>query len=187
MAVPATLLVVILALLSPALQARLQQHFQTATSILVAAGALALTFCAAAGSCGALTIRLALLVLAYVLAPAICIAACRPNGPASILDLAAILLLWLPLELGLGESLVPRPAQGRLHAAAYGVAITLALILFAIHRRFNGMKYNPPKRISDLGIAVVAFACAAATLIPVGLAVGFISRVHLPPIGPAKL
>jgi membrane protease YdiL (CAAX protease family) len=61
------------------------------------------------------------------------------------------------------------------------VAIALALILFAIYRRFQGMKYNPPQRISDLGIAAAGFACAAATLIPLGLAVGFIDRMHPPP------
>src|SRR3954454_21859368 len=188
MAVPVTLLVVILSLLSSAFQVTLQQRFHTATSIFVAAGALALAFCAAAAAHGVLTFRLALLVLAYLLGPAICISACRPNDRASILDMAAILLLWLPVEFGLGASLVPPPVQGRLHATAYGVAITLALILFAIYRRFSGIKYTPPQRISDLGNAAAGFACAAATLIPLGLAAGFLGRVHPPPnIGPSRL
>lgn len=73
MAVQVTLLVVILSLLSPAVQARLQKRFHTVTSIFAAAGALAATFCAAAIIYRALTIRLALLVLAYVLGPTICV------------------------------------------------------------------------------------------------------------------
>jgi membrane protease YdiL (CAAX protease family) len=155
--------------------------------VLVLASALACLFCAAAAYYGALTARLALLVFAYLLAPAICIAIRGTNGRAGALDLAAILLLWLPLEAGLGENQVPRPVQGSLHAAAYAVAITLALIVFVIYRRFEGMKYNAPRRISDLGIAAAGFVCAAGVLIPVGLAVGFLGPAHTPTAGAPTL
>lgn len=187
MGLAVALLLVILCLLSADIQVALQQRLHTPRSVLLCAGVLACLFCATAASYGALTVTLAVLVFAYVLAPAVCVVARGPNGRASMLDFAAILLLWLPLEFGLGESLVPRPVQGHLHAAAYGVAITLALILFAIYRRLAGMKYNTPRRASDFGIAAAAFACAAAVLIPVGLMVGFISPPHAPMVGPVTL
>ena len=63
--------------------------------------------------------------------------------------LAAILLLWLPLEFALGAKLVPRPAQGYLHSVAYGVAILLGLLLFLGYRSFPGLRFNPPRQGSD--------------------------------------
>jgi hypothetical protein len=92
----------------------------------------------------------------------------------------AILLLWLPLEFAAGARLVPRPAQGFLHSVAYGIAILLGLVLFTGYRSFSGMKYSLPRRGSDFGLPMAAFAITAPVLMVVGIALGFIPMPHWP-------
>ena len=77
-----------------------------------------------------------------------------------LLDFAAILLLWLPLEFAAGASLVARPAQGFLHSVAYGVAILLGLVLFIGFRSFAGLKYNLPRMPRDYRLPLAGFAVA---------------------------
>ena len=139
-------------------------------------------FSGAAALAGAFSFRLALLVLGYTAAPA----ACEWIGGAGFierpaaLDFGAILLLWLPLEFAAGASLVPRPAQGFLHSVAYAIAILLGLVLFTGFRSFSGMKYSLPRRGSDFGLPVAAFAITAPVLMVVGVALGFIPMPHWP-------
>jgi membrane protease YdiL (CAAX protease family) len=131
---------------------------------------------------GVFSIPLALMVLAYTAAPVAC-AYAQGAGFVSCPDGADFLtigLLWLPLEFGAGQTLVPRPAQGFLHSVAYGIAILLALILFIGFRTFPGMKYNLPRRAADFRLPLAAFALLAPVLAVVGIAIGFIPWPHLP-------
>ena len=172
------LLCVILSLFSEALQSVLGRTLRRNRFALFAAPLmLSAYFCAAAADRRALNWPLAGAIFAYTIAPTLVILI--GNAWA---DLAAILLLWLPLELGLGASLIPRPAQGPLHAVAYGIAILLGLILFLLYRRMPHMRYNLPKRAADLRNAAVGFAVCAAVLIPLGLAIGFMQGPHPPPV-----
>ena len=152
-------------------------------------------FAGAAALAGAFSVKLTLLVLAYTLAPVFCTAGGRllpplvsPAGKnnrgrkptiGGTRDFLAILLLWLPLELAAGASLVPRPAQGFLHSVAYGIAILLALVLFIGYRPLPGMKYNLPRSARDLWLPLAAFALLAPVLAVLGIAVGFIPPPHL--------
>ncbi len=134
---------------------------------------------AAAAWYGAFSAPLMALIVAYSFAPTVCvrIAGAARGARAGGLDLAAILLLWLPLELAAGASLVPEPVQGALHAVAYGCGIVLALGLFLIFRSLKGMKYRAPGLV-DIRNAAMGFAISAAVLIPLGLWVGFMSPHH---------
>jgi membrane protease YdiL (CAAX protease family) len=139
-------------------------------------------FSAAAALAGALGLRLALMVLAYTAAPALCAYA---QGPGFVerprgLDFLTVALLWLPLEFGAGAGLVPRAAQGFLHSVGYGIAILLGLVLFLGFRSFPGMKYDLPRRASDLWLPLAGFAAVAPVLAAVGIAIGFIPWPHLP-------
>jgi membrane protease YdiL (CAAX protease family) len=140
-------------------------------------------FSAAAAVVGAFSAELALIVLSYTAAPALCAFLAGP-GPAktpALLDFAAILLLWLPIEFAGGVAgLIPRPAQGFLHTVAYGIAILLGLVLFLGYRAFGGMKYNMPRSGRDLWLPLAAFALSAPVLAAVGIAIGFIPAPHLP-------
>jgi len=141
---------------------------------------LSAVFCTFAAAAGGFSFALALLILIYTLVPAICAFLIRDRPAPTWIDFAIILLLWLPLEFSIGAGLIPRPVQGLLHMAAYGVSITLALILFGLLRRLEGMKYNAPLSACDLLNPLLGFAIAAPVLIVTGRAVGFIDPFHLP-------
>jgi membrane protease YdiL (CAAX protease family) len=116
---------------------------------------------------------LILIVLAYTAAPVAC-----AYWNAS--DFLTILLLWLPLEFPApAAQLIAKHAQGFLHSVAYGVAIVLAVVLFACFRRTGGMKYNLPRSGRDLWLPLAGFALTAPILAAVGIAIGFIPLPHL--------
>lgn len=181
MALAGVLLAFILSLLSERVQNEVRRGLGGPRGLLPAAVTLAAIFWGAAAWYGALGWQLAALMAGYVLLPTACVVlGRRPGAPAGFPDLCAILALWLPLELAVGAVLIPRPVQGVLHAIAYGVALSLALLLFLIYRRLPGIKYNPPRAVSDMATAAAGLLSAAVVLIPVGLAVGFLGPPHAP-------
>jgi membrane protease YdiL (CAAX protease family) len=175
-AILAVFLVAILALLARPLQERLRAVFRRAPGFLwVVPLLLAAVFAAASTVVDAFSLPLTLVVLVYAAAPVACVWFLPPS-----LDLVAVLFLWLPIEFAAGAALVPRPAQGFLHSVAYGIAILLGLIIFLGYRHLDGMKYNPPRRLADLRLPLIAFAFTAPVLILVGIPIGFIPPPHLP-------
>jgi len=127
--------------------------------------------------------QLVAIVTIYALLPIICVvwaSGFAPDGPPHAFDFLAILLLWLPIEFGAGQNLIPRPAQGFLHSVAYGIAILLGLTLFLGYRGFPGMKINLPKGLRDLWLPLAAFVLLAPVLIVLGMAIGFLPAPHLP-------
>lgn len=175
----------ILSLLSDSLKQVLHRALLCRPALILAfPAALTLVFCLSAAAVGALSLPLALLMLAYTFAPALCARAAgagvskdRPGG----LDFAIVAMLWLPLELAAGASLVPRAQQGFLHSVAYGVAILLALVIFAGFRGLPGMKYNLPRRTRDAAIPMAGFLLLAPALYALALPLGFIDPPHAPP------
>src|SRR5690349_589352 len=118
----AILLAAILGLLSRSAQGLLRRVLEKRTDrVWLVPVVLTGIFAAAAATAGAFSWSLILLVLAYTAAPVLCVVLKQ--------QFLAIVLLWLPLEFAAGARLVPRPAQGFLHSAAYGVAILLGLLL----------------------------------------------------------
>jgi len=111
-------------------------------------------FMTAAAMVGAASWPLALAALVYTAVPSACAVRLGPAASPrpQALDFVAILLLWLPLELNLAKPLVLAAAQGYLHSVIYGVAILLGLVIFLLYRGFSGMKYNLPRRASDLWV-----------------------------------
>ncbi len=179
----ALLLAGVFSFFSPTLQARLRSLLH-AKPVAVWAAPLVLTgiFAGAAAMAGAWSPPLILLALVYTAAPVACVFALGSGFPKRphLLDFAAILLLWLPLEFAAGASLVARPAQGFLHSVAYGVAILLGLILFIGFRSFEGLRCNLPRAPRDYRLPLVGYAVLAPVLMVVGMALGFIPAPHLP-------
>ena len=174
----------VLALLSDSLKRVLHRALARRPALIFAApAALTAAFCAAAAAVGAFSIPLALLVLAYTAAPALCAwaagAGASKHRPAG-LDFAIVAMLWLPLELAAGASLVPRAQQGFLHSVAYGAAILLALVIFAGFRGLPGMKYNLPRGTRDFTVALAGFLLLAPLLYALALPLGFIDSPHAP-------
>jgi membrane protease YdiL (CAAX protease family) len=174
----ALLLAAVFAIFSSSVQIRLQALARrTPAAVWALPLLMAAVFAGAAAVAGVFRPALVVMVLAYAAAPVLC-AYLQGPGPArkpGALDFLTILLLWLPLEFGAGQTLVPRPAQGFLHSVGYGIAILLGLILFLGFRAFPGMKYNPPRKLPWIG-----FAAVAPVLAVVGIAIGFIPMPHLP-------
>jgi membrane protease YdiL (CAAX protease family) len=144
---------------------------------------LASIFGAASAGVGAFRIELTAYVLAYVLAPVVCVWLAGGGEPKTpvVLDFLAIALLWFPLEFAGGVAgEIPRQAQGFLHSVAYGVAILLGLVLFLGFRAFPGLKYRAPSEGRDFVLPLIGFAAVAPVLIGVGIAIGFIPMPHPP-------
>lgn len=181
---PILLICALILLFSRSLQSRLQCGFTRRPALIFLAPLLLTTvFCTTATLYGCLTWKLAVLVLVYALVPASCVyaqvALPRPRTP-SWPDFAVILMLWLPLEFSAGAALVPRPVQGILHATAYGVAVTLGVVLFLLARRWGGMKYTLPRSLLDLRNILLGYLASLLLLIPFGLWVGFLAHPHSP-------
>ena len=166
-----------------AVQETLRRWFEHSPALIWAVPPLlAGIFSTAALAAHAWNWPLSLLILAYTLVPVAC-AAAQGAGFAkrpTLLDFAAILLLWLPLEFGAGAGLVPLRARGYLHSIAYGVAILLGLVLFVGFRWFPDLKYNLPRSRRDLWLPLAGFVVVAPVLIILGRAIGFIPPPHLP-------
>jgi len=180
--VPAVFLAVILAFLAPALPAALKRRFRRRPALLFAVPlTLSAVFCVVAWRSGVLSLPLVLLIGGYTLLPTVCIFIQGADaGPATWVDLIAILTLWLPVELNAGGNWIPRQAQGFLHTVAYGIALTLALVLFLGFRGMKGMKYNLPRRWMDFVDPLIAFVLAGPILIGLGIAISFLPWYHLP-------
>ena len=165
------LLAGIFAFFAPPLQRALQSAFQTRRALIFAAPLILTAFFLAVTFNPTLT----LLVLAYTLAPTLALYFLGLHG-----DFLAVLLLWLPIEFGLGASLVPRAQQGFVHTVAYGIAILLGLTLFLAFRRLEGMRYKLPRSARDFLFPAIAFLILAPILIAIGIPIGFIPPPHLP-------
>ncbi len=181
---PALLLCFLLALLSRSLQHRLHRSVHhRPVLIFLAPLLLSIVFCVTAYFYECLSVDLAALVAAYTLIPTALIYAERARNQTmrpSLVDFAVILMLWLPLELGAGAALVPRPVQGVLHASAYGVAVSLGVFLLAVVQRWANTKYKLPHSLLDLRNILLGYAASVVLLIPLGLWIGFLAHPHSP-------
>ncbi len=180
--VPAIFLAVILLFLLPPVPAALKKSLRGQPARLFTLPALlTAVFCFCAWRSRALNLPLALLIIAYTLVPTVLIFVQGADaGPATWLDFIVILALWLPVELNLGSQWIPKHAQSFLHTVAYGVALTLALVLFLAFRGMKGMKYNLSSRVMDFIDPLIAFAIVAPILIGLGIALAFIPWFHMP-------
>ncbi len=179
--VPAAFLAVILVFLLPPIPALIKKRLRSRPALLFSVPiVLASIFCLMAWRIGSFSLPLALLIAGYTLVPTVLIFLQGADaGPATWLDLIVILALWLPIELNAGSHWIPTHAQGFLHTVAYGVGITLALVLFLGFRGMKGMKYNLPSRVMDFIDPLVAFVLVAPILIGLGLALSFLPWFHL--------
>ena len=181
-------LVMVLALLLQPVQAACRKWFaRRPWTILVVPAILTALFLLALWDKGGSSLPLAALVAAYTYAPALLAWAqgfggASPNAGrrGSWLDFVSILLLWLPLELSLGRTLLPVPLHGMAHTVAYGVAVLLGLSLLLVFRGLGGMKYSLPRKLSDAGLPAAGFVVCAVILIPLGRWLGFMGTFHVP-------
>jgi membrane protease YdiL (CAAX protease family) len=154
--------------------------------ILIIAVVLSATLSTAAAFAGAFNRQFASAVIIYTLLPSTTALVTRRMPSPTWAEPLIFALLWLPLEFPVGAGLVPRHAHGFVHSAAYGVAILLALSIFLLFRKFDGMRYRLPTG-KDIGLALLGFAIAAPILVIAGRIVGFIPPFHSASLPPLRL
>lgn len=154
-------------------------HSSRSLWLLATPPVLTLIFCGFALARNALSVPLVLLLLLYTSAPVLAAYFQGAGGKPTLIDFAIILMLWLPLEFSAGQHLIPKPAQGSLHSAAYAIAIVLGLTIFLGLRALPDMKIALPSG-RDLAYGAIAFLLCAPVLIAVGRLIGFIPPMHSP-------
>src|SRR5579875_604930 len=146
----ACFLLPVLALLPARVQSGLRKELAAHPALVFAAPAiLSAMFLAIAAAAGAFGAPLAALILVYTFVPSAAAYKIRAVPPPSAADFALVLWFWLPLEFSVGAAWIPRSEQALLHVAAYGAALTLALVIFLLFRGLEGMKYNLPRSARD--------------------------------------
>lgn len=127
-----------------------------------------------AAACALPVLPLAAAFAAWLLPPALMVSSGRtPPGRAPLRELAAVALLWLPIELHLLPPL-PLPGRGGDDIARF-VGLVGALHLFLAARPLEGVGYTHLVRRRELALAVAAFIVFAAVALPIGLATGFLA------------
>lgn len=101
-------------------------------------------------------------------------------------DALAVLLIWLPLEFGLVGPIWSWPA-GQPGYYLYGpMGVCLAVFVFTIVRRLDGVGYTFALRGRDLATAALCFLALAPIAIPLGVVTGFLHPAHrLPEVLPS--
>lgn len=131
----------------------------------------------AAASNHAIDHKLLLAAIAYLFMPTLLIVSTGHSGyfykPAWS-DLVVILMLWLPIEYGAWSGFLKNHFAKLAYILPWGAGVVLALFLFSTFRGMRGMKICLPTEIKDITGIAVGFMIAAASLIPVGQAIGFI-------------
>lgn len=179
--IQAAFVCLMLALLSVRLQRRLRRWFHRRLwrILLVPSGAV-LLFCAVLAAGGGLTPGFVLLLSAYAFAAALVVCWSAAKGGSFPADMAAVALLWLPVEFTVGKNLLPAAVHGLANDTAQGVALALALLLLVVCREWPGAKYNWPSRSTDWLYPAVGFVAAVLVLAPVAWALHFIGTFRVP-------
>ena len=119
--------------------------------------------------------RLSVMAL-YLSFPFLLLTKQRGESKATWLDLAAILWMWLPLELGLVRRLtVGSSANADFHYAfAEGLAINVGIIAFGAWRRLRGIGYRFEFSRTTVSVGLICFLLFATIAVPLGFAIHFI-------------
>jgi membrane protease YdiL (CAAX protease family) len=110
---------------------------------------------------------------AYVLTPTLLLAIKRSDGRASLLDYAAVLIVWLPVEFRWMYHLFPYPPP-LTHTLTILLAVNAGLAAFVFTREFPGIGYAIEWRRSFAGAIGVNLALFSVIAIPLAEAIGFI-------------
>jgi membrane protease YdiL (CAAX protease family) len=117
--------------------------------------------------------RLAALGALYALAPAILAGLARNATPGRWQDYAAVLAIWLPVELRWMYKVWPVPRE-LTHTLTILFALNTGLAAFLIARRLDGIGYSVEWRSGFTANVVLHFLVFGAIAIPLGEAMGFL-------------
>jgi len=125
-------------------------------------------------------------LLLYVNLPILVTLSGEAGSLPSWRDALALLLVWIPVDLRLLRPIWSWP-PGQSGYFLYGLTgVCLAVYLFVVVRRIEGVGYTFSFRKRDLAVAVLCFLAFAPIAISIGLATGFLRLAQHPlPILPS--
>jgi uncharacterized protein len=123
--------------------------------------------------------KMALLGAAYVVLPALLAATCIGKPAGQWQDYAAVLLIWLPIELRLRGLtflyvLFPYPLQ-LMHTLTILLALSTGVAAFVLLRRLDGIGYAVEWRRGFGWNVVLHFGIFAVIAVALGLRIGFLT------------
>ncbi|HKY32093.1 MAG TPA: type II CAAX endopeptidase family protein [Candidatus Polarisedimenticolia bacterium] len=111
----------------------------------------------------------------YVALPILILSGWGQSGPRpSLIDLAAVLLLWLPVELQFFERFWDLPVGNPSYVLAKTLGMELALFCFVVVRKLDGVGYRFRLSGEDFVIGLVALGVFLALAVPAALGTGFV-------------
>ena len=182
-------LAIVLTLLNQRVQTRLKLWFyEQPLHIFLVSWMLAMFACAAAAPHSAINpdFRFVIpLIFAYTFAPAFLfynMGSWRSHELTgrSWIEFCVILILWLPVEIAIGQGWLREYFGRATHIVAYGTAVTLGLFLFLLFGQMRGLKYNLPRSRRDFILPLCGLLVAALILIRLGRFIGFLGPLHVP-------
>ncbi|HET6373602.1 MAG TPA: type II CAAX endopeptidase family protein [Candidatus Polarisedimenticolia bacterium] len=122
----------------------------------------------------------------YVTVPIMLLAGWGAAGSTpTIIDAAAVLLLWLPVEMQYFEKFWLVPAGNPSYVLAKTLGMELGLFCFVVVRRLDGVGYRFRLTGEDFTIGAIALAVFLVVGVPLALGTGFVQfEPHW--LGPGK-
>lgn len=125
---------------------------------------------------GSMSMKNLAILLLYVSLPILMLSGWGQSGPRpSLIDLLALMLLWLPVEMQLFEKFWNVPAGNPSYVLAKTLAMELALFCFLVVRRLEGVGYRFRIAFEDVTVGMIALIVFLVIAIPTALATGFVT------------
>jgi membrane protease YdiL (CAAX protease family) len=113
-------------------------------------------------------------LIGYVVLPALLVYLGRGRKGPGLLDLLAVLVIWLPFDLRLLEGIWTWPEGQGSYGFQTVLAVDLAVFLFVVYRAIEGIGYRFALAGRDALTVVENFLVFSAIAIPLGLGIRFI-------------
>lgn len=124
---------------------------------------------------GHITMRRFISLALYISIPILILAGWGPAGKRpSWVDLAVLLLLWLPVELQYFERFWNLPMVNPSYVLAKTLGMELALFCFVVVRRLDGVGYRFRLAGEDLTVGLIALLAFLSVGVPAALTTGFV-------------
>jgi CAAX protease family protein len=127
------------------------------------------------GGGGRFSIWHVLVLCLYVSLPIVILSEWGQGGPRpTMIDLLAVLLLWLPVELQYFERFWRVPMGNPSYVLAKTLGMELGLFCFVVVRRLEGVGYRFRLAVEDFLVGSIALAAFLVLAVPTALGIGFV-------------
>lgn len=113
-------------------------------------------------------------LVAFIAVPTLLVYIGRKRRPPGLFDVLAVLAIWLPFDFRLLEGIWVWPEGQGSYGYQAVLAVDLAVLLFVVLRRIEGVGYRFRLARTDARVILVNFLGFAVIAIPLGLLIRFI-------------